>query len=151
MSYLYKTLTVDPGLNTGVAYWDGGRQPEWIKVERTTTSDLDELADKFDLIFIRNEILKVTIENVSLWAGSLKSLTAVKSGALFTLARLIGRYEQVCANYDVATDLVDPRKWKGQLTNEALRGWIRDKIDLDIENEHVLCAVGIGLFKMGVI
>lgn len=151
MSYLYKTLTVDPGLNTGLAYWDGYNQPEWMKVERTTVSDLDDMADKFGVVILNHDIERVTIENVSLWSGSFKSLTAAKTGALFTLARLIGRYELICYDNGIDVELVDPRKWKGQLTNEALRSWIRDKIDLDIENEHVLCAVGIGLFKMGVI
>jgi hypothetical protein len=157
MMTLRKTLTVDPGMHTGWAYWNEHNTPEltdlfYFKPERGRVTklymQLSSLWQHFAAVLKVCEPDEVIIENNALWWGNAKSVVAEQSGALHTLTLLTGGYCLQCENYNARWSLVQPQKWKGQLTDDALKAQIKILINREYRH-HEQEAVGIGLWKMG--
>ena len=156
---LIRTLTVDPGMNTGWAFWDGHIIPKAtgvFRIQRIKKSVISESAQLQELWMQFKNILEffnpqlVIIENTSWWPGSVKSFAAINSGDLRKLTLLTGGYCLYANIYDAEWELVIPSKWKGQLTDKALKAHIKLKIHKEYR-QHEQEAVGIGLWKSGIL
>jgi len=163
---LNNTITVDPGWNTGMAYWIGDYTPlvfvikeppkrKKIKLEPTR---LAYMFTEFKSFLMSKKVKLCVIEGVELWAGNVRSMTSASRGDLFALAYIVGGYLSICQQLGIRTKLVYPRgnkakekiRWKGQLDNEALDERIM-MINGVTYKEHVREAVGIGFSIMGIL
>lgn len=148
-------LAIDPGLHTGIAYFPGNViVPEIMDFNvdwkaKTIAEKLDSLLIKLDMLDLyKRKIEWVVIEGVEIWSGSLKSMTAATRGNLSLLAYIVGAYYHYFSDLD--TEIISP-KWKGQLTYSALDEWIYRINGKHYASEHIRAAVGIGLWKKGLI
>jgi len=159
--YLNKTVTTDPGWNTGLAYWTGDKfpitdiikEPPKRKKIRLEPERMNYMFEKFSAyIHVKNPDL-VIIEGVEMWTGSTRSMTSAARGNLFALAYLVGGYINISYKFDAEVKLVYPRggkdrqTWKGQLTAEAVAKRIH-RINKKEYPEHIREAVGIGFSYM---
>jgi hypothetical protein len=164
---LNKILTIDPGWNTGIAYWIGTLEPltqiirEPLKVKQTKLE-----AKRLKFMFIRfnkfldvwPDIKKVYIEGTQLWVSSIKSMASVQRGNLFSLAYLVGGYSAICVARNIEVEIIYPsgkitatRKiWKGQLNSLQLARRIQ-RINGKAYPEHIREAVGIGFSVMNIL
>lgn len=155
--YFNRVLTIDPGDNTALAYWNGDLYPDTkiisLKptVRRTFTREeqLVLMWDKFEHKLRRYPTINTAyIEGVQVWAGSLKSLTAARKGTLMKLTYLIGGYCKVMDNLDIEFHIINPQEWKGQLSKQAVANRIKRITGNTYNTEHETDAVGIGLSMM---
>ena len=150
-------IAIDPGINTGVAVFkDKTSLPEThvFSVEKFCKTHEDKLLSLCQQLNKALSIYEtrgalVLIEGVQVW-GSAVSHAAAARGDLSFLAYIVGVYYTLCAvEYSVETLIIKPTDWKGQLTETALREWIRRDTGMVYENEHVLSAVGLGILTKG--
>lgn len=165
---LKNTLTVDPGWNTGLAYWTGDmypvtsiiREPVRIKKIKIETVRLAFMFQRFSA-FIRvyeENLDNVYIEGAQLWINSIKSMAAAQRGNLFALSYIIGGYASICISKGISVDLRYPsgkitehrQIWKGQLGSKQLAKRIH-RLNGKTYPEHVREAVGIGFSIMEVL
>ena len=151
-------LTVDPGFHTGYAYWKGDKYPVTGSLNLSKGKKVVEPEMKFEDMWGKFEALIKSynpeicfIESVEHWGGSLKSRVASVRGDLATLSYLVGGYGNICKQHGVVWCLVSAKQWKGQLPNSALVERVKLINGQEYPNEHILCAVGIGLAKMGLL
>lgn len=151
-------LTVDPGINTGYAYWKGDLQPitgyfNIVRGEKTKSFEKQcgFMWDRFEAVVKTFKPVNCYIESVEQWSGSLKSRTASIKGDLSKLSYLIGGYGHICTKNNVSWILISAKKWKGQLPNKILANRVEHINGQSYINEHVTCAVGIGLSRMGLL
>jgi len=156
------TLTIDPGDNTGWAYWDLSLNPvvgsfsyekEYKKLGKTL--QIYSLAETFGNMIRDNlrdglRIKQVVIEEVSIWEKSLTSMAAAKRGDLFKLAMVIGSYVYRCGLFNLPVKLVKPGDWKGQLPDDAVARRVQQITGIEYANPHIYSAVGIGLNEIGI-
>lgn len=152
---LYKVLTIDPGFNTGYAYWEKTLKPVVGSYKVPNRYKKETIECKMVLLFREFEIvlrtfdpIKCIIESVENW-DSLKSNTASKRGDLAKLAYLVGGYSEICRKNGVLFELISARKWKGNLPNKVVEKRVTYVNGETYPNDHIACAVGIGLHKMG--
>lgn len=166
---LNNVITVDPGWNTGIAYWIGDLKPitflikepprrKKIKIEPVR---LRYMFSKFEAALKstpQDKIDTCYIEGVEMWSGNVRSLTSAQRGNLFALAYIVGGYISICYRFGITTKLVYPRgnkakgqvMWKGQLNEKKIIARIK-RINGMIYPEHVREAVGIGFSVMGIL
>jgi len=152
-------LTIDPGDNTGLSFWN--EQGEIVstdffclKAKQKSLSTPDKirlLCTMFKAAIEDKHIDCVIIEGVSLWGQSTKSQTAALRGDTFRLAYLVGAYINVLHEYSTMVDvmLVDVREWKGSLPTDVLIREVTNFVGYAPKNEHVACAIGIGMHHLG--
>lgn len=167
MKSLLNVVTVDPGWNTGLAYWAGDntpivsiiKEPPRRKKIRIEVPRLNFMFEKFEAyIYPKLPLDLVVIEGVEMWMGSTKSMTAAARGNLFALAYLVGGYTSICSKMGVTVKYVYARgdkkqnkePWKGQMSADVLEKRIY-KINKTIYKEHIREAVGIGFHCMGIL
>jgi len=170
INYLENTISVDPGWNTGLAYWDGDEYPDTYIIEeprfQKTKKDQLRLWYMFKLFenYIANEYSpnSIIIEGVELWTGSSVSMTSATRGDLFSLAYLVGGYVAIACKYSIDVRFVYARgakakgnkaekeTWKGQLNASALDKRIY-RINGEKYPEHIREAVGMGFHCMGIL
>ena len=148
-------LSVDPGINTGIAFF---HKDEIIPrvfdfhvdyKAKTPHEKLDSLLIKIDNYNFQSLGIEwVVIEGVQIWATSLKSMTAATRGNLSLLAYIVGAYYQYFNGLFV--EIISPQ-WKGQLNYHALAVWVKQINDQEYKSEHIRAAVGLGLWKKGLI
>lgn len=152
---LHRTITVDPGLHTGWAYWDKTIYPEVGNIRGSSTKPLEESMEKlwsdFHKVLIRYIPLHCHIEGVETWTGSLKSNIATKTGKLYKLSFLIGGYCRICQQEAVGFNIIPPSRWKGQMNKDMVQKRIRRLNNLEYPNSHITDAVGIGFSLMGIL
>jgi hypothetical protein len=148
-------LSIDPGLHTGLAYFpDDFIVPDVMDFNvdykaKTIAEKLDSLLIKLDVLDLyKLKIEWVVIEGVQIWATSLKSMTAATRGNLSLLAYIVGAYYQYFNGLFV--EIISPQ-WKGQLPISALRVWIKQINGQEYRSDHINAAVGLGLWKKGLI
>jgi hypothetical protein len=165
---LHNVITVDPGWNTGIAYWLGDnkpitkiiKEPPRRKIIKVEPSRLKYMFAQFSAII--NSFIDTPddcyIEGVEMWSGNVRSLTSAQRGNLFSLAYLVGGYIEICHRKNIIVRLVYPRgnkakgqvMWKGQLNTKKLTKRIQ-RINGLTYPEHIREAVGIGFSVMGVL
>lgn len=155
---LNKVMTVDPGMNTGIAYWTGDLKPitEYIRFTKKNhvipePMQLQELWNEFDVFLEVYKPEKVYIEAVNYWSGSLKSKVSASRGNLSKLAYLVGGYMELAQSKKITVELIPVTKWKGQLTKEATKLRVKLANGETYRNDHITDAVGIGLSIMGIL
>ena len=142
-------LSIDPGINTGHAFFSDSLHPKTGVIKVKKYEEKERLWKDFSKLLDSYPINFVLIEDAENWQGSFKSSIALKSGALSKLIRLISVYEYICFTKGIPVELVMPKKWKGQLDNNTIRHWIEKMTNVNYKIDHVVCAVGLGLFKLG--
>ncbi len=159
--YMSNVVSVDPGWNTGLAYWIGDKFPitnlikeppkrKKIKIEPTR---LQYMFDKFNAYIKSNDLDLCIIEGVEMWTGSVRSMTSAARGNLFSLAYIVGGYINICYQQGIEIKLVYPRggkdreMWKGQLNAEMVAKRIY-RLNKKTYPEHIREAVGIGFSHM---
>lgn len=152
-----KLLTVDPGIHTGLAYWEDDRTlcPEVEQINNKTTSKevmdkVTSLNNQFWSYLTKRKINYCVIEGVQYWENSSVSRTAGRSGDLTFLSYLCGSYYQTCKQRNIKSFIIPPY-WKGQLSYDNLALWIERINKQTYLTEHITSAVGIGLFTKGLI
>lgn len=165
---LNNVITVDPGWNTGIAYWTGDYKPMTriiVEPSRRKIIKIEPIRLKYMFTNFRQIVGSLPqvpdecyIEGVEMWSGNVRSLTAAQRGNLFALAYIVGGYINVCQKACMSVKLVYPRgnkakgqvMWKGQLNTEKLIKRIK-RINGMTYPEHVREAVGIGFSVMGIL
>lgn len=151
------TMTVDPGMNTGWAFWLDKEQPQasgvfrFRKIKNSTTTvtvQLQEMWMQFDNLLSFLKPKYVILENNAWWPGDTRSLAAVRSGDLRKLTLLTGGYCLQANRIGALWEMVEPVTWKGQLTDTALGAQILEITGKEYR-KHEQEAVGIGLWKAG--
>ncbi len=154
---LLNTLTVDPGNNTGWALWNSRIVPTrtgQITKPRSMKDHIEILEYMIEMFRIMVELYSpeiCVIEGVELWGASAKSYMAGVDGDLMQLSYMVGGYLTVCFARGIKCELIPARGWKGQMPNDVLKRRIKLAIQETFRTEHIDCAVGIGLHKMGIL
>jgi hypothetical protein len=153
------TVTVDPGDNTGVAIWRNDQIVETVFFNLKGKEKKQSVADRHHIMCRKflsavaaiDTIDKFIIEGVSLWGQSTKSQAAALRGDTFRLAYLVGGYVNVIQTIFPSCDVqvVDVREWKGSLPTDALIREVTLFTGNEPTNEHVACAIGIGMHAIG--
>ncbi len=166
-------ITVDPGWNTAITLYKH-KVPQQLlliklmpneKKERTTEK-VRMLGETFESTLFRlhqqysTDVfnLQIRIEGVGLWGDNMRSLTAAKRGDLFNLSYLVGAYVKSSYSFTNDVDLLDVRKWKGQIPNNVLA----KRVNLFLfqnnlgthrlrKNEHIHSAVGMAMSEFGIL
>jgi len=164
MDKLVNVVSVDPGWNTGLAYWMGDNTPitdiiveppkrKKIKLE---VNRVYFMFDKFEAYIKSKNPDMLIIEGVEMWTGSTRSMTSAARGDLFALAYLVGGYIAICYRLKIQVKLVYARggkertTWKGQLGSEQVAARILRINGIDYP-EHIREAVGMGFSVMGIL
>lgn len=157
---LNRVLTVDPGWNTGWAYWTRGsfHPSTGILISKYTdpTDKLNDLSDQFgQLLTIQNPRF-VMMEGTSFWVESLKSQVSFSRGDAIYLTYLIGQYMRECYLQKKKFDLILAIDWKGQMDDKKVKKRVLRRNAVDYKQfhgqywPHVTDAVGIGLWMLGI-
>lgn len=163
-------MTVDPGkAGTGVAIWHGInllKIKQYARITNVKGSDLyipplftgirvhkeiKEYTDFFTEAIQRFNINYVVMEDAQFYESSSKGMMAARSDSLVKLAKTIGTFEACYMLNGVEYDLVKPQNWKGNLSKEIIIDRIKEVTGGDCPSSHAADAVGIGLWKMGLI
>ncbi len=155
MQRLHNFMAVDPGVNTGWAYWWGNTIiPRNTGVFRAP-SPKNGLENRLRFMFNKYTNLMtiyrpafVVIEGTEDW-GSAKSRVSSLSGALQLLSWLVGGYAALSPAFIIKM----PREWKGGLNDRALELRIARALGQTpgVYREHEQEAVGLGLSQLGVL
>lgn len=152
-------IFIDPGISgTGYAVWEkeffsiyaaSGVQPKHYGLIHKI--DVEVQLKEFKELIKMLSPCKVYIEDAAFMTGSVKGQAAARTGSVVKLAQYIGRLQQICADLDCEAELISVMKWKGTLPKKVV--WDRIfKVLPDLKaKSHALDAIGLGLWKMGVI
>lgn len=162
-------VTIDPGLNTGIAIWGDDFDKNNLKWEimKNKKKGKEAKEDYLDIIdmttrlknYINNSIIikyrnYAVVEGVGFWSSNLTSRTAASTGRIFRLAYQVGMYAR-CLRVECGfkyISIVEAREWKGQLDDGAVKKRVKRCLGvLPTDNQHVLDAIGIGLGLKGVL
>jgi hypothetical protein len=150
-------LTIDPGLHTGLAIHNqAGIVTTVFSVAKTAKTPEDKISHlvgemKRHIVIGVLEFLPslVIIEGVQVWQSA-GSLASAARGNLFLLAYIVGAYYSLLScELGIRTIIIEPTKWKGQLTEDALREWVFRATGTKYDNPHILSAVGLGVLTKG--
>lgn len=161
---LRNTISVDPGWNTGLAYWVGDdlpltdiiKEPPRRKKIKLETARIQFMMNKFEAYVKSKNPEMMIIEGVEMWSGSTRSMTSAVRGDLFALAYLVGGYMHICFKLSIEVKLVYPRGgkdraiWKGQMDATKVAARIK-RINGETYPEHIREAVGMGFSVMGIL
>lgn len=145
-----RLLSVDPGFNTGWAYWEGTDTPKTghiVAIEKVTNVALRlrDLAEQFSAVLGKYHPQRIIIEDQWFSEYNMTSLASAKTGAMKKLTWLTGAYLVVCFDVGVTPELVLPVKWKGQMDDLAVKKRVELVTGIKYKNPHIADAVGIGL------
>lgn len=150
-------LAVDPGDNTGWAYFDGSISPMvgQITLSRSKNvvgqpAQLEWMWEKFSALLSEVNPRGVILEAVEFWSGSVKSRAAASRQNLSKLAYLVGGYGSICTAMGIEWGLLPSRNWKGQMDDAAVKARVIRANGLTYATPHITDAVGIGLHFAGV-
>ena len=153
-------LTIDPGINTGIAHWKthDEKMPCVWEIRCPGKMSIEErlkfIAGEFNILLldeIRATISSCYIESVEYWEQDLISRTAATRGNLSFLAYIIGVYSSICFQHGIAVHLLPARQWKGQMDKDVTAERIRRVNGITYKNSHITDAVGIGFALQGVL
>jgi len=170
--FLNRTITIDPGLHTGVAIWQGDAHPRVFEISLPTQHVCESkerrvvlMADKLHSIVTKYPVEHAFIESVGLWWGKehyynhfklgkcllvpLKfeysgSVVAARKGHTFFVAYIIGAYLYVLESLGINTILVSPQRWKGNRSKKYIANLIYNVNKCRYSSDHISDAVGIG-------
>lgn len=146
-----KIMTVDPGYNTGYAVWQDGKLVHngVYRARKLDNAEFDRrqkhLWDEFEYLLSLYFPHKVYIENISVYSNSAKSMASATKGDLTKLAVIAGGYAALSFRKNIDVEFVEPRKWKGQLSDQNIKEWTFKATGKHFR-EHERDAVGIGCY-----
>lgn len=142
-------MTVDPGMNTGWAYWHGDSNPatgvfRFKKKNHSATTEQQLVYMWWEWSQLLNSLQPsiVYIEDCTTFA-SLVSSTASLRGDLSKLSKLIGGYACQCMLYNIKFELWHPR-WKGTMKEDVVHRRVQRALGRKYRNHEVI-AVAMGL------
>lgn len=159
-------LTMDPGDNTALVFWSDMKKPvEDFFVHLTPKQKKLSIAERQQLLtdqiekkmqslkyFYPGEKFKFIVEGVNLWGADTKSNAAAQRGDLFRLAYIVGgmvnTFQKVFGELG-EVDIISVQSWKGQLPTPTLIKEVERYTGAEPKNEHVACAIGIGMNYFG--
>lgn len=153
---LTDALTIDPGYNTGWAFWKDGhtRASGIIRLQRNVR--LGDAVVKLLFMFAEFSALckltkakTVIIESVARYQ-SIEADASLDRGDIFMLCYLVGGYVQIGSSSGAVVKLISAPEWKGQLSKQAVIERIVRRTGRTYNN-HIADAVGIGLSVMGLL
>jgi len=155
-----RCLTVDPGWNTGWAFWGNNTVApsatgqyilkNKLRAKGTRTEDkLNYMFEQFEEVLNDLEPIFLYVEGTELWTTSTTSMASASSGNLFVLTYLIGGYLSMANRYGLLTRLIPANQWKGQLSKTAVQKRIFRRIGEVYVTDHIADAVGMGLSLKG--
>lgn len=151
-----KVLTIDPGWNTGWAFWKGNLNPLYGSFKLDPTIDSKEaklgcMIYQFGKLIDDLEPSLIFIEETDFRPGCLKSDVSHRMGHIHTLSNLIGCYFTLCVKFKSADcRLLPVVSWKGNMNDDAVRARVYSVTGSYYPNPHITDAVGMGLSRMGV-
>jgi hypothetical protein len=161
-------MTIDPGDNTALAVWEEDKVVRTYFTKLTPKQKKLSLAVRQCLIvsqvkhFFTLEAMKIDpsdvpsliIEGVSLWGNSQKSQAAALRGDSFRLAYIVGGIVEAFVslfNDPEEVVVIDVRTWKGSLPTPILEKEVERFTGEFPDNEHLACAIGIGMNQLGLL
>lgn len=148
-------LTLDPGLNIGLAAWEKQKfkrkELHYPFYEVIKYPDQKKSLYAFKKFISHYNIHKCYMENAVLMRDSTEGQVTATSGALVKLAQTIGKLVTILQENGIETELVEVASWKGTLPKEVCEKRIKrilPRLPNPISN-HVIDAIGIGLNQMG--
>lgn len=172
-SRLNAWVSIDPGMNTGMACWDGNvlvaaytfRPKEGIEGDSDESVDwipraLNVVEQAKEIMF-HHEPMRIYMENSFFSVGSAKTMVAGLSGSIIQLAMVSGMLIHAALQIEQAQDvqLIKPKVWKGNLPDEILKKRVIEWAAESSQNSqifqrrppsiHAYCAIGIGLHVLG--
>ena len=179
--FLNECITVDPGLNTGVALWSGDSHPrvtqlsvpkEHARASRVVRAlalgdEMRKFVEKY-----QRRIKYAVIEDVSLWWGRdvftrhhklgkcylipvksdwTTSIVAARKGHTFFVAHIIGIYIQVLFEFGILTKTVPVHQWKGNRSKKKVEELIYKVNGIKYASDHLSDAVGLGFSETKVL
>jgi len=154
-------LTIDPGINTGIAHFKthDDKRPDVYELRAPIKGSIEDrikyLSNKFNvLIYLCNNIRLCSscyIESVEFWQQNLTSVTSAVRGNLSFLAYIVGAYSAICLRNEIEVHLLPARAWKGQMDKEVTAERVRRVNGITYKNSHITDAVGIGFSLQGVL
>ena len=152
---LNRVITVDPGDNSGWAYWNGTDCPDYgvisLKGKEKEYEDVDKLALlslRFSTLLRQFRPEHVVLEGINLWGGSAQSMASASRGNSFYVAYLVGAYLHCAVQARAQTRIMTVQQWKGQLPKEEVIRRVR-LINGIVYPNHIADAVGIGFSIQG--
>ncbi len=157
--FLNRAISIDPGYNTGIAYWNGTRWPETFEVsDEFGKYDFINRAhltcQEFESVICTFDIQIAVIESIELWSGSAVShaATSRKSGNTFETSMLIGMYVKCLMDRNVGKIILKtPSQWKGQLDKDKTAYRVNKLNGTTYADDHITDAVGLGFAAVGLI
>ena len=145
--------SVDTGLNTGIAWWNGNDLHGYSLVE-TSGKNWDEQADSFvaklDQILDACTPMKVFYESPSYFGAGMGKVAA-QSGSLVKLSVIVGILRGSVTRRGIDVQKIEVRDWKGQMSKQATKQRVEKRLAKQInEVDHIIDAIGIGLYVRGV-
>jgi hypothetical protein len=152
-------MTVDPGsTGSGIAIWDeeewdkrsnGSKKPIYPMYQGVLNREDKILYGLKKLIAVCN-VRKAYVENAAYMGESLKGHMVAGGGKLVKLAEFIGKVLNIFEDYGVEAELVNPQKWKGTMTKQAVIKRICKRCPNMEGDSHSWDAIGLGLYVMGI-
>jgi hypothetical protein len=153
-------LTVDPGIHTGIAYFQFATTQCPViyeinagkgKIEDRIRNLSEQFQEVIILVNKSRTVVECYIESVEWWEGDLISRTSSSRGNLSFLAYIVGVYSAVCFQNNIKVHLLPARAWKGQMSKEVTAERVRRVNGMTYKSSHLTDAVGIGLSLQGVL
>lgn len=146
---LNRIITIDPGLNTGIAIWKGDDLPITDEIIcpskiKLWKDRLQYMWNRFDYRLHQHDVNMVYIEDTSYYEGNETSRQALKRGDLFHLNGLSHGYAALCSNYGSDFDIIPSFQWKGQMSKLATAERIFQINGQRYSSDHITDAVGLG-------
>ena len=146
---LNNTITVDPGLNTGIAIWRETDTPEVKEIIcpariKIWTARLNYMWCMFKKIIENKSLLCCYIEGTAYYEENEVSRQALKRGDLFHLIGVSYGYAALCSAYGIDFEFILPSQWKGQMSKQATADRVFQLNGRRYSSDHITDAVGIG-------
>ena len=156
-------LTIDPGINTGIAHFKthDDKRPNVYEIRARKDASIEKrllnIHVEFNtLLYIieeeeKSDLVSCYIESVEYWEQNLISRTSAVRGNLSFLSYMVGVYSSVCFQHGIEVHLLPARAWKGQMDKEVTAERVRRVNGITYKNSHITDAVGIGFSLQGVL
>ena len=145
--------SVDTGLNTAIAWWNGSDLHGYSLIEPVGNGwdqQADNFVQKLDAVLNNCTPLKVFYESPS-YFGTGYGKVAAKSGSLVKLSVIVGMLRATVTRRGIDVQKIEVRDWKGQMTKQATKLRVEKRLERKIDEvDHIIDAIGIGLYVKGI-
>jgi len=152
--WLKHAATVDIGIHTAIALWNGNSKPVFHTITIDNYLDIEDFLYqswlKFSTFILHHSEsfgfgYTFYLEGVEYWSGSTRSNTSAVKGDLFMLAYQLGVYTAILREHRLRVKILPASQWKGQLSKEKFNLRMKRYFDYELPNQHLRDALGMGL------